>query len=140
MLNIQEQKKLLNTGKWMIRFDNEGIAYNNFIWQPIGSWTIAPDWNTKPVCGNGLHGQGGGKGEHDYCQSGSRLVLCETKGKRIIINFDKIKVRKAKIIAINEDIISEFFLKISLDLRNYPHPLPVGLTLVGGYLDLRYYN
>src|SRR3972149_9111364 len=89
-------KKLGNN--WMVRSSDNGTADGGFKWQPIGEWTTAPDWDPTPECGNGLHGQGpGGWG---YSQGGSRFELVQTKGKRISIDSNKIKVKSAKIIAV----------------------------------------
>ena len=138
MLNQAEIDRLLETGNWLVRMDNEGVSYAGFRWEPLDKWTTAPDWEDKAECGNGLHGQNA-KG-HGYCQGGTRLVLCETKGDQVIIDKDKVKVKYAKIIAINEDIPPQFLELCSLDLRNYQHPLPAGLKSVGGYLDLSNYQ
>ena len=138
MLTQNKIDKLLKSGNWMIRFDNKGLSYNGFKWKGLGQWTIAPDWNDKAECGNGLHGQSP-KG-HGYCQKGSRLVLCETD-TQICIDGNKVKTRRAKILAINENIPIEFFqVGGYLDLRGYTHPLPPSLQSVGGSLDLRGYT
>jgi hypothetical protein len=93
-------KNAVKTGNWFIRFDNDGTSYNFFQWQPVGKWTTAKDWIDDNNCGHGLHGQShkasGFRGE------GNRLVFCETKGKRNKIGSDKIKVKKARILLINE--------------------------------------
>ncbi len=148
MLTKEKIKSLLKSGDllksndWMIRFDNDGISYNGFKWAPIGEWTIAPDWNNRPECGGGLHGQSPmAAGD---CIGGSRMVLVETQGEKVSIN-RKIKVPKARIIAINEDIPAEFIIKLlnhggTLKLNSYNHPLPANLASVGGDLDLRGYN
>jgi hypothetical protein len=118
-------KELIENGNWMIRFDNDGKSYNGFKWEPIGEWTEAPDWNRKEQCGNGLHGQSP-KGA-GYCQRGSRMVLCETKGQQVVIGGDKVKVQYAMIVATNQDIPAVFIENLtqvggSLDLDGYNHP------------------
>jgi hypothetical protein len=130
MLTKKVTQQLLKTGNWMIRFDNDGVAYGGFRWNPSGEWTIATNWKMRAKCGNGLHGQSiNGCG---YCQAGSRLVLCETDGKQIAIDGNKIKVKKAKIIAVNKDIPAIFINELlnhggSLQLSSYNHPLPAKL-------------
>ncbi len=128
---------LLKSGKWMIRFDNDGQSYNGFQWQPIGQWTTPPDWNPLPQCGNGLHGQN--PRGHGYCQPNSRLVLCRIS-KCVVIDGDKVKTDKAQILAVNEAIPAIFLTTVSLHLRGYQHPLPAGLASVGGYLYLGGYQ
>jgi len=143
MLTKKETQRLLKSGDWMLRFDDDGVSYAGFRWNGIGEWTEASDWKTKAECGNGLHGQSP-KGA-GYCQSSSRMVLCETEGEHIVIDKDKMKVRRAKIIAINEDIPVLFLKELlkhggSLKLAKYNHPLPANLASVGGSLYLEGYN
>ena len=116
-LSISERvKRAVETGKWIIRADNDGVSpfydAKGFKWSLLGEWTEAQDFNEKRKCGGGLHGQ-----DRNYSGSimGSRLVFCETEGEHIAIG-DKVKVRRAAILLINQ--------------------LPEGLT-VGGGLDLR---
>ena len=135
MITKKTIKQLLEHGDWMLRFDNDGESYAGFRWNGIGEWTEAKDWKPKAECGNGLHGQSP-KGA-GYCQTASRMVLCETKGKQIVIHGDKVKVQYARIIAINNDIPPIFLENLtqvggSLDLEGYQHPLPENLTHVGG--------
>ena len=130
MLNKLEIKSLLKSGDWMIRFDNDGVAFGGFRWKGIDEWTEASDWNTTPTCGHGLHGQNPKAAGH--CTYGSRMVLCETKGEQIIIENNNVIVKYAKIIAVNEEIPLEFITGLasvggSLYLRGYDHPLPAGL-------------
>jgi hypothetical protein len=143
MLSKQKIRALLESGNWMLRFDNEGVSYAGFRWNGVGRWTEALDWNPKARCGNGLHGQSP-KGA-GFCQTGERMVLCETKGKQVVVDGNKVKVRYAKIIAVNDDIPVEFFENLAsvggyLYLEGYNHPLPANLASVGGYLYLRGYN
>src|SRR3990172_10901001 len=111
---------------WMVRFSDNGTAYGGFQWNPVGEWTTAPDWDPTPECGNGLHGQGpGGWG---YCQSGGRFELVQTKGKRVSIEGNKVKVKMGKIIAVDNEawkmVISMTTGKFggSINLRGYAHP------------------
>ena len=131
---------------WMVRFSRNGITYNDFRWAEVGEWTEAPDWNNKPVCGGGLHGQGvyNGKDGFGYSQSGTRFEFCEIKNA-VVVEDNKIKAQKAKILAVNKEAW-ELLLKTtqgkfkgSLNLDNYPHKLPAGFTHCGGYLYLDNY-
>lgn len=137
-----ELKQILNSGNWMIRFDNNGKSYNNFVWNPVDEWTEAPDWDEKPICRGGLFGQSLAAAGH--CGTGSTMVLCETRGKQIEINGAKVKVRYARRLFENENIPEEFIEKIqdniSLDLRNYKHKLPEGFTHCGADLYLGNYK
>ena len=37
--------------------DKDGRSHGGFMWpQTIGAIVTAPDWNSEPVCGGGLHG------------------------------------------------------------------------------------
>ena len=104
--------KVVVTGNWIIRADNDGASHGGFCWAPLGEWTTAPDWNDRPECGGGLHGQD--KDHGGYIQ-GTRLVFCETRGKHVAIGSNKVKVQSARILMVNA--------------------LPEGLS-VGGSLDL----
>jgi hypothetical protein len=98
----------LDTHDWMLRSSNNGVSYNGFEWV-IGKWITAPDWNSRPECGGGFHGNspaGHGYG-FDYC----RIELCETKGQQVVIDKDKVKVATAQIVAIAPDIPDEAFIQ-----------------------------
>src|SRR3990167_1375856 len=91
---------------WIVRTDNDGISYAGYEWSDIGKWTTCPRWDekTKADCeSGGLFGQGpGGDG---YVQDGTRFVFCETKGKRIAVDNNKVKVQRAKILYCGQDAI-----------------------------------
>ncbi len=156
MITAEKLQELKSTGKWMVRFSNDGIGYNGFKWAPIGEWTDAPDWNTKPVCEGGLFGQNAAAS--GYCKPGSRFELCEID-QVIIVDNAKVKTNRAKIIAVDQDAFSVLHelgfcgsldldalpssitsIGGSLDLRGYNHPLPSSITSIGGSLNLRGYN
>jgi hypothetical protein len=141
MKKLALEKALANavkSGNWMIRMENKGgvspsADAHGFKWKPIGQWTVAPDWKPTQRCGNGLHGQASEAG--GYLQKGKYIVFCETQGKRVIIDGNKIKVQKARRLLIGklpEGLIFESSLDLSgCDLE--------GITLpqsVGGWLDL----
>ena len=89
----------IETGNWMIRQDNAGVAYGGFEWKPLGQWTEAPDFSPETRCGGGLHGQ-----NHlasGYSTGGSRLVFCETRGQQINLS-NKIKVPAARALLIDQ--------------------------------------
>jgi hypothetical protein len=108
-------KNAIKTGNWMIRTEKEGgiSPSRDFQWEPIGHWTTAPDWDNKPSCGHGLHGQGseaGGQGVNAKI-----VVFCETDGERVVIGGNKIKVPKARRLLVGELPVGLIF-KSSLDL------------------------
>lgn len=112
-------------------------AHGEFQWSPLGEWTEAPDWDPSPVCGGGLHGQAP---EASGFQRDAQpdVWLCETDGPRVVIDGDKIKVPRARIVAIND--LSKFRLppfegSLSLEGCTGLVSLPEGLQC-GGYLDL----
>jgi hypothetical protein len=130
--------ELKASGEWMLRMSNDGKSYNGFRWQPLGRWTEAPDWNPEPICGGGLHGQG--PGGYGYAHSSTRLDLCQTRGPRIIVDGDKVKVQAARIIATDDDALRAALLLCdgawpgSLYCRGYTGDLSA-LASVGGPLD-----
>src|ERR1035437_10125010 len=92
----------LDTHEWMLRSSNNGISYGGFKWPGVGKWTECPDWNTKAECGSGFHGNA--PEGHGYGLDYSHIELCETKGKRVIVERNKIKVQHARIVAIGAAI------------------------------------
>ena len=140
-MDPKEIVRLMDSGQWMIRFSNDGVAHGGFRWAPVGEWTVAPDWRATPECGCGLRGQSPLAAGH--CQPGTRMELCETS-VQVSIGGDKVKCQKAKIIAVNSDIPLIFITTLlanggSLYLRGYAHALPEGFTSVGGSLYLEGY-
>ena len=137
--DIQSAIKLaLKKGNWIIRADNDGVSANEnasgFKWAPLGEWTEAPDWDDSPECGHGLHGQ---DKTHGGTIFGTRLVFCDTDGQHVPIDRDKVKVRRARILMINE-LPAGLRVSGALDLSHTKvSELPTGLR-VGGYLDLSY--
>ncbi len=157
-LTDKKIKSLLKSGKWMIRFDDDGISYGGFRWKGLGRWTVAPDWNTEPECKGGLFGQS--PTCNGLCVLNTTMALCEVD--KVVEANHMIKTNRAMRLATNEDIpvvfISEFGISLvlkkydhplpegfthcgrSLWLKGYKHPLPAGFTHCGGYLDLEDYD
>jgi len=46
----------LDTHEWMLRSSHDGVVYDGYQCAPLGVWEKAPDWDPKPVCGGGFHG------------------------------------------------------------------------------------
>src|SRR5574337_1960475 len=42
----------------------DSSSKNGFVWPEVGQIAKAPDWNSTPDCGNGLHGWLFGQGDH----------------------------------------------------------------------------
>ena len=126
---------------WIVRYDNDGKSYNAFQWASIGEWTKVPDWNPEPICGGGLHGQG--PGGFGVSQPGTRFVFAETRGPRVVVDGDKIKVREARILYVNQDALDALVQKCngvfpgSLDVRKGATLTAPGLKQVTGSLYVR---
>ena len=127
-------EKAINSGSWMIRRTNsDGTSYNGFRWNPIGEWTEAPDWNQKPCCGGGLHGNG--PNSTGFWGDGARIDFCIIEDI-VDIDGEKIKCRRAMILMSNQ---LPDGLSVGGDLcleGTQITQLPDGLS-VGGSLDLR---
>jgi hypothetical protein len=110
-------KAAIKTGHWMLRRSKSGQSCSEkasgFQWQPVGIWTEAPDWDPRPRCGGGLHGNG--PDSTGFWTSGRDLDFCVVEDI-VKIDVEKIKCRRAMVL-----------------LRN---KLPANLR-VGGSLDLR---
>ena len=145
-LDSQEVVAALASGRWMLRFDDDGIGHDGFRWSPVGEWTVCPKWTDEATCvGGGLFGQGPAENQYGYCKPGKRLVLAiYDDGAPKIVDQNKIAVRRAMIVATDEQAWSEIMRLCygvwpgALDLEGYAHPLP-GLTSIGGNAYLRGY-
>ncbi|OGT54392.1 MAG: hypothetical protein A3E01_03090 [Gammaproteobacteria bacterium RIFCSPHIGHO2_12_FULL_63_22] len=133
---LAEIEAAIRDSRWLIRTDNDGISYGGFCWPEIGKWIECPDWNNRPECGGGFHGQTAKAG--GFWNGGSRLVFCEFDGEEIVLG-DKSKVRRCRILQVGiPAIFSSACVGGSLDLRGLSSA--EGLTLpqsVGGSLNLR---
>jgi len=101
-------KKWLNTHKWMLRSSNNGKSYQGFQWPEIGVWINCPDWDEKPECGHGFHGET--EDYHGFYMQYTRPELVEYEGVAIPIDNNKVKVRRARIVATGIDIPKEVFM------------------------------
>ena len=130
---MAEARQAVKDGNWLIRSDNDGYSRDGFKWAGRGKWTVAPDWDPEPVSGGGLYGQGPEASGFGLCRD--RLIFCKTRGPRIAVGDDKVKVREAAILLINE-LPDNLSVGGGLDLggTQITH-LPDNLS-VGGYLDL----
>ena len=87
-------------------------SYNNFVWPlEVGAEVEAPDWNPEPKCGGGLHclldAQGGWPLLNGYYWA----VLEFDEKDMVLIDGDKCKVRKCKIVFLskNPEGLEKFF-------------------------------
>lgn len=100
MLSLKRRRELarkaVESGNWIIRYSSDGKSYGGF------QWTEAPDWNERPVCGGGLHGCGPTSGG-DFIPDGvTRLEFCETSGPHVVVEGNKEKVKRARILLVDE--------------------------------------
>lgn len=92
-------------GNWIIRFGDSpdparATCHAGFKLNGLGEWTKAPDWNPKPECGGGLHGQDKDHGGYRH-YSGQHLYYCDTEGEHVGLG-DKAKVRRARLLLVDE--------------------------------------
>ncbi|KKU98276.1 MAG: hypothetical protein UY28_C0004G0014 [Candidatus Amesbacteria bacterium GW2011_GWB1_48_13] len=84
---------LKRSGNWFVRTDTNEKSYGDFQVAPNGKWNKCPKWGeqTKADCtSGGFFGQApDGWG---YAHPGNRFTFCQTRGKRIIVAADKVKV------------------------------------------------
>jgi len=128
---------------WLIRNDHNGMSYGGFVSAPVGEWTECPRWNaeTKADCkSGGLFGQGPGGFGHAH--PGSRLVFAETRGPRMSVDGDKIKVPAFRILYTGADAWAAAQYKCrgkfpgSLYLIGCTLPKGFAVGDIGGWLDL----
>ena len=86
---------------YMIKTINEdGTSFGGFQY-PLkkGAKVVASDWNSKPVCGGGIHGLVHYTRNH-YIQSNSLwIILKYRKGTEVVVGDEKIKVPYAWVVA-----------------------------------------
>ena len=78
-----------------------GKAYGGFVWptEP-GAIVTAPDWDSQPECGGGLHGALNGAGDGSmFCWDHDAIwIVAEIVGDEIVDLGGKVKVRQCRII------------------------------------------
>ena len=107
MVKPKINKKWLDSHEWMLRSSNNGVSYEGYRWKRKGAWNTAPDWDAAPECGHGYHGNA--SEAHGYGYDYGRIELHETRGQRVIIDGDKIKVRESRAVAYGAEIPREAF-------------------------------
>jgi len=97
----------LDTHEWMLRSSENGVSYGGFKWGRKGAWNKCPDWKDAPECGGGFHGNA--PEAHGYGFDYGRVELHETRGKRVAIGSNKIKVPESRAVAYGAEIPDEAF-------------------------------
>jgi len=130
---IEERvKSVLKNGNWMICTDHNGVMLNKFQSNMIGVWMKSPEWNTTPEIGCGIYGQDIDHG--GTAIAGARTFFCETEGEHVIINSTMIKVKRARVLLIDE-LPEGLMVNSNLDLRySTIRSLPDGLRVYGNLL------
>ena len=78
--------------------------YNNFVWPlEVGAEVETPDWNSKSECGGGLHCLPNARGDWYLLSSEYWAVLKFNKKDMVLIDSDKCKVKKCKIVFLSEN-------------------------------------
>ena len=130
--------------RWMVRNDDHGVSYGGYQCAAIGDWNTCPKWSaqTRSDCeSGGFFGQG--PGGFGFVKHARRFTFCEFDGPRIVVDDDKIKVRKYRVIYVGQEALLALFYvgsgKFAGSLYLSGTTLPEGFTLgdVGGSLDLR---
>ena len=77
--------------------------YNNFVWPlEVGAEVETPDWNPEPFCGGGLHCLPNAIGNWDLLHGHYWAVLEFDKKDMVLIDSEKCKVKKCKIIFLSK--------------------------------------
>ena len=74
----------------------------SFQWAGVGGETVAPDWNSAPLCGNGLHGWLWGSGDWSLKEksAGSLWLVVEADASAVVDLGGKVKFPKARTLAV----------------------------------------
>jgi len=80
----------------------DGTAYGGFKWPlEVGATVTAPDWNSSPKCGNGLHALLDGNGDYSLLSSDVDAVwqVVEVDSDKVVaIDSQKVKFETCKIV------------------------------------------
>ena len=132
-----EIDRIIKSGNWMVRTDDDGVAFEGFKWNEIGEWTTPTYFSERPTCNSGgLFGQTQSASGQNAGRC--RAVFCETSDVRIVVDGNKIKTDRARIVLVNDLALARgISFNGDLDLSNCTglQSLPENLT-VGGNLNL----
>ena len=85
------------------KINKDGIHYE-FRWPlEVGAIATAPDWNTEPECGGGLHTLPNAKGDYRLLIGDLWAVVEFDETTMIVIDGQKAKVPSCKIVYLSED-------------------------------------
>jgi hypothetical protein len=76
-------------------------GHGGFQWPGVGGELTAPDWDSRPICGYGLHGLLWGLGSEMYLEtdeSAKGVVFEAEESSAVWIDGDKVKVPKARVL------------------------------------------
>ena len=92
----------------------DGSAYGGFVWPlETGAIVVAPDWDSTPVCGGGLHGllNGCGDGALLNWGDGAVWIVAKVPEKAQMVDLgDKVKVDRCKIVHVGNRETATTFL------------------------------
>jgi hypothetical protein len=89
---------------YMIKGVNDKLqGYHDFQYPKKGE-VVAQDWNTEPSCEGGIFGCTEGAWGYNFTSDSNFLVLSFEKGTEVKIDSDKIKVPKAKVLKVFNDL------------------------------------
>ncbi|KAA0089316.1 hypothetical protein CIW54_07565 [Paraburkholderia sp. T12-10] len=79
----------------------DSSSKNGFVWPEVGQTAKAPDWDSTPECGNGLHGWLFGQGDHtlsNYLGPDALWIVAEVESDDIIMLGGKCKFPEALVL------------------------------------------
>ena len=85
--------------------NDDGTSRNSFVWPlTVGSTVTCPDWDSKPECGNGLHGLlwGEGNGELLSWEEDDKWLVLEVEESDIIDLGGKVKFPSCKVVHVGD--------------------------------------
>jgi hypothetical protein len=92
----------------------DGSAYGDFVWPlETGATVAAPDWDSTPVCGGGLHGLLNGIGNGgllDWSNDAVWIVAKVPKKAQMVDLGNKVKVDRCKIVHVGNQKTAMNFL------------------------------
>jgi hypothetical protein len=104
-----------------LRKINKDGKHYDFQWPlKVGSIAIAPDWNSKPKCGGGLHLLPNAQGSYGLLNGDYWAVVEFDESKMVMINNEKAKVPECKIVYLSEttDGLLKFFKDVKFNSQS----------------------
>jgi len=96
---------IINPNQLFLRTSHNGVSYNEFKRKKMGVWNKAEKWSGISDCSKcggffGMDREFNGFG----LMGRPTIEMCEWRGERVSIDYDKICVSEYRVLAINEDI------------------------------------